>query len=84
MKKEEKNGLLQRIEFLEYSNAQLRKNYLNVQKETATAIYHTCVELSKGQGDVVYDVDFWDIFSPFGVDVAEEHKLNREDYEEDE
>ena len=78
MKQDERKELLQRIEFLEYDNAQLRKNYLNAQKETATAIYGTCVELAKGQGDVVYDVDFWDIFSPWGVEVAEEHRLKSE------
>jgi hypothetical protein len=77
MKQDERKELLERIAVLEYSNKQLRKNYLNAQKETATAIYHTCVELCKGQGDVVYDVDFWDIFTPWGVEVAEDHKIKR-------
>lgn len=84
MKQDERKELLQRIEFLEYDNAQLRKNYINAQKETATAIYGTCCELAKGQGDVVYDVDFWDIFSPWGVKVSEEHKINCKDYEDEE
>lgn len=81
MKQEERNELLQRIKTLEFGRDELRKNYLNAQKETATAIYYTCVELCKGQGDVVYDVDFWDIFTPWGVDVSEKHRIHREDYE---
>lgn len=51
-------------------------------KKDITAIYHTCVELCKGQGDVVYDVDFWDIFTPWGVEVDEAHKIHREEYDE--
>jgi hypothetical protein len=81
MKQNEKKELLRRIEILEFERDELRKNYVNAQKETATAIYHTCAELCKGQGDVVYDVDFWDIFTPWGVEVAEEHKINRDEYE---
>ena len=84
MKTEERKELLRRIETLEFERNELRKNYVNAQKETATAIYHTCAELCKGQGDVVYDVDFWDIFTPWGVKVAEEHRIHREDYEADE
>ena len=84
MKQEEKKELLRRIETLKFERDELRKNYVNAQKETATAIYHTCAELCKGQGDVVYDVDFWDIFSPWGVEVAEEHRIHREDYEDEE
>ena len=83
MKQDEKKELLRRIEILEFERNELRKNYVNAQKETATAIYHTCVELAKGQGDVVYDVDFWDIFSPWGVKVAEEHRIHSEDYEDE-
>lgn len=81
MKQDEKKELLRRIEILEFERDELRKNYVNAQKETATAIYHTCAELCKWQGDVVYDVDFWDIFTPWGVEVAEEHKINRDEYE---
>ena len=86
MKQDERKELLRRIEILEFERDELRKNYLNAQKETATAIYGTCCELAKGQGDVVYDVDFWDIFSPWGVKVSEEHRIHREEYgnEEDE
>lgn len=84
MKQDEKKELLRRIETLKFERDELRKNYVNAQKETATAIYNTCVELAKGQGDVVYDVDFWDIFTPWGVDVAEKHRIHREDYEVDE
>jgi hypothetical protein len=83
MKQDEKKELLRRIEILKWERDELRKNYVNAQKEVATAIYHTCVELCKGQGDVVYDVDFWDIFSPWGVEVAEGHKLNREEYDDE-
>lgn len=82
MKQDEKKELLRRIEILEWERNELRKNYVNAQKETATAIYHTCAELCKGQGDVVYDVDFWDIFTPWGVKVDEAHKINSEAYEE--
>ena len=74
--------LLQRIEILEWEKAELHKNYVNAQKEVATSIYHSCIELAKGQGDVVYTVDFYDVFSPYGVEVAEEHKLNREELED--
>ena len=81
MKQDEKKELLRRIEILEWEKKELHKNYVNAQKETATAIYHTCAELCKGQGDVVYDVDFWDIFTPWGVEVAPEHKINCDEYE---
>lgn len=84
MKQEEKKELLRRVEILEWEKAELHKNYVNAQKEVATAIYGTCCELAKGQGDVVYDVDFWDIFTPWGVEVAEEHKISDIDYEVDE
>ena len=84
MKQDEKKELLRRIETLEFENKELHKSYVNAQKEVATAIYYTCVELCKGQGDVVYDVDFWDIFMPWGVDVSEKHRIHREDYEVEE
>lgn len=83
MKQDERKELLQRIEILEWEKAELHKNYVNSQKEVATAIYTACCELAKGQGDVVYTVDFWDLFFPWGVEVAEEHKLNREEYDDE-
>ena len=78
MKQDEKKELLRRIEILEFERDELRKNYVNAQKETATAIYHTCAELCKGQGDVVYDVDFWDIFTPWGVEVDDIDEICKE------
>ena len=38
----------------------------------AKDIYQRCVELSKKQGGAIYDVDFYRLFSPFGVEVKGE------------